>query len=213
MAKNIFQMEIEKNTQIESAEELEAEKSHLAEVKEDDIRNQVITEYGFDSEENKEMIDKLVQKEMQYKKSLSSAIGQKRKYRDEYIKLNSSKTKIDEGKINFKPEDLDRHVTEALEKRDLEALDYPDDIKKAISQVSKIENMSIRKAMSDPYVSAKIEAYNKKKEAEDAALGRSDKSGRKQSSDSEIPPNVDFSTKEGRDEYDKWRNARIKAGF
>ncbi len=207
-------MDENKNTQIESAEELEAEKQHLTEVKEDDIRNQVISEYGFDADNDndKDRIDKLVQKEMGYKKSLSTAIGQKRKYRDEFTKLKTSAPKVDEGKINFKPEDLESHVNAALEKRDLEALEYPDDIKKSISQVSKIEGVSIRKAMSDPYVAAKIEAYNKKKDAEEAALGRTDKSGKKQSSESDTPPNVDFSTKEGRDEYDKWRSAQIKAG-
>ena len=205
-------MEQEKNTQIESAEELEAEKQHLTEVKEDDIRTQVISEYGFDEEIDKERIDKLVQKEISYKKSLSTAIGQKRKYREEYTKLSSSK--VDDGAKNFKPEDLDKHVNEVLEKRELESLEYPDDIKKAISQVAKIEGVSIRKAMSEPYVAAKIEAYNKKKEAEEAALGRSDKSGKgKHSEDPLTPPDVDLATEEGRKEYDKWKADMIKKGY
>jgi len=206
-------MEEEKNTQIESAEELEAEKEHLGEVKEDDIRNQVISEYGFDEDNDKERIDKLVQKEMGYKKSLSTAIGQKRKYRDEFTKLKSS-SQIDNGAKNFKPEDLDKHVSEALEKRDLEALEYPDDIKNSISKVAKIEGVSIRKAMSDPYVAAKIEAYNKIKDAEEAALNRTNKGGRgKSSSDPMTPPDVDLGTKEGQDAYDKWKREAIAAGY
>ena len=162
-------MDNEKDTQkIESAEDLEAEKEHLGEVKEEDIRTQIISEYGFDEENDKERIDRLLQKEMSYKKSLSTAIRQKRKYRDEFTKLNT-KPPVDTGKTNFKPEDLDKHVTAALEKRDLESLEYTDDIKKAISRVMQVDEVGVKKAMSDPYVAAKIEVYNKKKQAEEAA--------------------------------------------
>lgn len=207
-------MDIEKDTQkIESAEDLEAEKEHLGEVKEEDIRTQIISEYGFDEENDKERIDKLLEKEVKYKKSLSTAIGQKRKYRDEFLKLKAIPP-VDAGKTNFKPEDLDKHVTAALEKRDLESLEYTDDIKKAISRVMQVDDVSVKKAMSDPYVAAKIEAYNKKKQAEEAALNRNNKSGSKRDSANPLtPPDVDFSTKEGREEYDKWRKETIKAGY
>lgn len=210
IGKNIFQMEQEKDLKIESAEELEAEKQHLVEVKEDDIRTQIISDYGFDPDNDKERIDKLVQKEVSYKKSLSTAIGQKRKYRDEYTKLSSSK--VDKGAINFKPEDLDKHVQQAIDKRELESLEYPDDVKNAIKRAAELDGVSYRKAMSDPYVAAKIEAYNKKKEAEEAALGRSDKSSKSKNTDPFTPPDVDLNTEEGRKEYDTWKSNMIKEG-
>lgn len=201
----------EKNTQIESAEELEAEKQHLAEVKEDDIRTQIISEYGFNEDDDKERIDKLVQKEMGYKKSLSTAIGQKRKYRDEFTKLKTSK--VEQPKSEDLSKDFDKKLNEALEKRDLEALDYPDDIKKAIAQVAKINETSVKNATSDPYVQAKIEAWNKKKEAEEAALNRTNKGGKKSPGDPLTPPDVDLNTEEGRKEYDAWKADMIKKGY
>lgn len=111
-------------------------------------------------------------------------------------------------------EDLDKKVTERFEKRDLESMEYPDDIKTVISQVAKINNVSVRKAVSDPYVSAKIESWKKTKEAEEASISRNNKTGKAVSSDDpNNPPKVDFNTPEGRKEYDDWKARLIKKGY
>lgn len=55
--------------------------------KEEDIRASVISEYGFDEEADAERIEKLVTKELDHDKKLSSAIGAKIKHRTEAEEL------------------------------------------------------------------------------------------------------------------------------
>lgn len=55
--------------------------------KEEDIRESVISEYGFDADVDAERIEKLVAKELEHDKKLSSAIGAKIKHRTEAEEL------------------------------------------------------------------------------------------------------------------------------
>lgn len=54
---------------------------------EEEVRSAVITEYGFDEAEDAERIEKLVAKELDHDKKLSSAIGAKIKHRTEAEEL------------------------------------------------------------------------------------------------------------------------------
>ena len=73
---------MDKNLNNPTPEELAAEAAALGEVKEDEVRKNVISEFGFDEVDDAERIDKLVAKEVSSRKELSVAIGQKIKYRD-----------------------------------------------------------------------------------------------------------------------------------
>ena len=201
------------NISNETAEELEAEDKLLAEVKEDDIREEVISDYGFVEEDDKEKIDKLVTKEVDHRKKLIVTIGQKRKYRDELVKaktpkVDESKSKEDDKNLNKK--DIAKAIKEGIEEGKLEDMEYPDDLKKVSKNVAKINSISVKSATSDPYVKAKIEAWKTKKEAEESSLNRTNKGGKKSNSDPMMPPDVDMSTKEGVAEYDKWKADAIK---
>lgn len=199
-----------KNTPTESAEELEAEKQYQAVPKEDELRASIISEYGFDPEKDKERIDKIAARELDHKIKLSQAVGQKIKYRTDLHTERSRKvepTKVDATEIQ-------RHVNDTLEARDLEALEYPDDIKKAISSVAKINGISIRQAQSDPYIQSKIETWKRDQGADEAGISRTNRSGGRtiMKDDPSIPPDVDMNTEEGRKEYDAWLAKQIKDG-
>lgn len=112
---------------------------------------------------------------------------------------------------NVGKEVLEETIQKHLEMRDLESLEYPDDIKALIKRVVEVDKTSVRKAQSDPYVAAKIDAWKKQKDAEDAALSRTNRSGGV-AGDLE-PPDVDMGTKEGRDAYDKWKADMIRQGY
>ena len=200
------------NISNETAEELEAEDKLLAEVKEDDIREEVISDYGFVEEDDKEKIDKLVTKEVHHRKKLIVTIGQKRKYRDELgkaktPKVDESKSKDDDKNLNKK--DIAKAIKEGIEEGKLEDMEYPDDLKKAIKNTAKVNEISVKSALSDPYIIAKIEAWKKKVEAEESALNRTNKGGKKSNADPMMPPDVDMNTKEGVAEYDEWKKAAI----
>lgn len=205
-------MDPEKETQIETPEELEAEKEHLAEVKEDEIRDSVVKEFGFDPEEDKERIDKLVAKEMGYKKNLSTAIGQKVKYREKANANKSANPPKPESKEDDST-DVDSKIEAALEKDRLEAMGYPDDINEVIKNIAKINKISVRKAAQDPYAQSRIETWKKDNGADEAAVNRNDKSGKggSKAGDDEIP-DFDLTTEEGRKSWDEWKEEQIKAG-
>lgn len=205
----------EKDTQIESAEDLAAEKDFQNVPTEDAIRDSIIKEYGFDPENDadKERIEKLVKNELGHKTKLSTAIGQKIKYRE---RATSSKptppaSKPEKG---LTQEDVSRQVNAALEQDRLNALEYPDNIKVAIKRVAEIGNISIREAQQDPYIASMIETWQRDTGADGAAVTRTNKSGGKAMTDTDpsIPPDVDMNTKEGRDAYDAWLKKQIEAG-
>lgn len=68
-------------------EELASEQQALADVKEEDIRAEIINEFGFDETADKDKIDKATKREIDNRKKLSSAIGQKIKHRTEKEEL------------------------------------------------------------------------------------------------------------------------------
>lgn len=185
----------------EKAAELEAVK----EVKEEEVRAQIIEEFGFDEVDDAERIEKLVKKEVGSRQKLSQAIGQKIKYRTEAETLKQTPPKKEEPQAPKvpAPEDVDKLVDAKLQQRDLDAMEYPDDLKKEIKRIADIQGVTVRQAARDPYIVAKIDAYEKQQKADEAAITRTNRSSGKKSF-SEVPPEVDMSTAEGRKEYDEW---------
>ena len=202
------------NSQIETPEEIAGDQNHLSEIKEDEIRTNIISEFGFDAEKDKEQIDKLVEKEKGHRTKLSTAIGQKIKYRDSLgIDPTTGKPKeAPKSKSDERP--VDDVITERLEKERLEDMPYPDDLKEKISKVAKINGVSVRKAVSDPYIATLITKWQKDKDAEEVALGRKNKTGKGESADEiDALNDIDVSTPEGRKEYDAKKAALIKKGL
>ena len=74
-------MENEKNVPVEEQAKLPQE---------EDVRENIITEFGFDEDTDSDRIDRLVEKEMDNSKKLSDAIGQKIKHRDRVKELESN---------------------------------------------------------------------------------------------------------------------------
>lgn len=192
-------------------EELAAEKAALEEVKEDEIRAKIVSDYGFDETDDAEKIEKLVASEVKHNKDLSTAIGQKIKYRE--------LAKVAEKKPDPPPKDtskqldpeelekrLDAKVSERLEQRDLEALGYPDELREKIRKVAKAQGISVKQAVADPYIQFQIGEYDKQKKADEAAAQKTNRGGgqTKKSWSLANPPNSDMTTEEGRKEWDEY---------
>lgn len=201
---------MDKNLEV-SPEEAKAEQEALAEAQEADIKSKLIEKLGLDEVDNADLIEKLVASEMEHKKSLSQAIGQKIKYRDELSKAPAPKV---EAKVST--EDIDKSVgakvQEILEQRDLDSLDYPEDLKATIKKVASSTGVSIKVATKDPYIQFKIEEYEKQVKADEATISRTNRSGGGKKYDFNSPPEVDMNTKEGREEYEKWTKEMVKQG-
>ena len=127
---------------IPTPEELAAEQAGLQVPKEEEIRTNVIAEFGFDEELDAEKIDKAVEKEMKHRKDISTAIGQKIKHRNEADELR--KKVIEPPKESLeKPEEL-------LSLKDIRALaTVHDDDVDFVTSWAKANKMDIDVALKD----------------------------------------------------------------
>ncbi len=197
----------------DNKEELAAEQAALKEVKEEEVRAKVIEEFGFNEIDDVERIDKLVTKEMDHTKKLSAAIGQKIKHRDAANELRKNAEKKPETPVTpAKAEDVSKAVAEEFERREIESLEYPDELKEEIKRIANITGVSVKAALRDPYVVHQIEAYEREQKEEEATISRTNKTGGKKGYSLEDPPEVDMSTPEGRKKWDEYTEAMKKAG-
>jgi hypothetical protein len=202
---------MDENNNIVSPDEAQAEQEALAEAKVDEVRAKVVTDLGLtDDDTNKPVIDKLVERELSHKKKLSEAIGQKIKWRDtaktakpiQQTQQQQQNTPLDAETIRKQTEAT---VTASLEQRDLDEMDYSDEIKAEIKRVARVNNTSVRAAEKDPYIQYRITQANATNRNTEAGISPSRKSTAVQST---TIPKFDLSTEEGRKDYDAWKQSK-----
>ncbi len=192
--------------QIPMENELELEKEALAKIDPEQIKADLIIELGLDETEDAEKLEKIVAREVKTRTMAAKAIGSKIKTREELEDLKKAPPKkVDD-------DDLDKKLEEKLEKRDLESLDLPDELKAEIKKVASTQGISVKAALTDPYIKFKLDAHEKEKKADDASISRTNRSGASTKFDFSNPPDVDMNTKEGREEWEKWKQVAKKAG-
>lgn len=200
----------------ETAEDLALEQGASKEIKEDEVRANIIIEYGFNETDDAERIDKLTKKEMDGHKKLSAAIGQKIKYREAAKAVKPAEPVVAKPAVEpAKPEavDVDKAVAKQFEQRDLEEMSYSDDLKKEIQRVATVQGISIKAAARDPYIVFKIGEEEKEQKNEAATIGKTrGGGGSKKTYSIDAPPDVDMATPEGRKEWQEYKDAMKKAG-
>lgn len=100
---------------------------------------------------------------------------------------------VDESKINA-----------ILDKRDLESLDLSDELKREVQNYAKLNNVSVKKALSSDYIQFQKEKHEKKERAEEASLGSKGKAPLKKDYSTAKPEDFDLRTDEGRKEFAKY---------
>ncbi len=184
-------------------EESKQEQEALVEAKEDDIREKIIKELNLDEDENPDLINSLVERELAYKKSLSSTIKQKIKWRD---KANKPQDDSKIAEPSNEPTDVEYKIREQFEQRDLEELDFPEELKPEIKKLAQLKNISVKKASQDPYFLYQKQELESATKVDDASISRTGK-GASVSLDPNKPPKFDMSTEEGRQQAAEWRKA------
>lgn len=191
---------------MENEEEKRLEEEALAKIDETKIREDIISEFGFDEIDQSELIDKAVAREVKNRTLVAKAIGSKIKTRTELEELR----KTPKTANNVDPDELDKKLdaklNERLESRDLDSMDYPDELRAEIKKVAQIQGVSVKKALSDPYIQSKIELVEKERRTEEASTNRTNKSGGKSQVSMDNPPNVDMATPEGQKEWEKYKD-------
>lgn len=105
-----------------------------------------------------------------------------------------------------KPDEIVQTVQAVLEKRDLDDLDLSDDLKKEVQDYAKLKGVSIKKALSSEYISFQKEKYEKKKRVEEASLGNKGRATAKKDYSQMTPNDFDFSTEEGRKQFEQYED-------
>jgi len=190
-------------------EAIDAEKEALKDATEDEIRTSVIDKYGLDELEQSDLIESLVKDKLVEKKKLTTAIGQKIKYREQ---LKSKEEKKPEEKPQSQPnsfskEDIMKEVEEKIAKKELESLNLSDELKSEVEKYAKMNDVSYKAALDTPYIKFRKEEIEGKARAEEASLSSTHRTMAKRDFSNMSPKDFDQSTPEGRkefEEYDKW---------
>lgn len=196
-------MEIPKENDVinSDSEELKQEEEALEEAKQDDIRNSIIEKYGLDEED--ELVDKLVSDQLEQRKAFGKVVAQKRKWREMAGQPNKTETPTEKKPQTTETVDVSELVKKELEQRDLEQLDYPDELKAEIKKIAQVQGLSIRQASKDPYILYKKEQLDSDNKIEDGAASGTRKGSAEISLDK--PPKFDMATEEGRKAAREWR--------
>lgn len=142
----------------ETNEELEVEKQATLDIDEEEIRSQIIEEIGLDEESNSEQIDKLVKKELDNRKKLSSAIGAKIKWRTEATKPKEAPVAPKKDvELSFKDQI-------ALSKSNVD-----EDMIDEVVNYAKLQNISVSESLKSSYIQFLVKEKEEFKKAADAA--------------------------------------------
>jgi hypothetical protein len=127
-----------------------------------------------------------------------------KKAEDELKKLKAqSATPV---KLNEKPADtdIDKLLDEKLEKRELDDLDLGDELRKDVESYSKVNGVSIKKALKSDYIKFQLDKAEKEAKLEGASLGGKNKSKAKKDPSDIKPIELDLATPEGKADLEVW---------
>ena len=194
-------------------EVLKQEEEALVEAKEDEIQEQVISDFGFDAEVDADAISKIVKERLENKKALSTAIRQKIERRKEAEELRKKfmppkdDSDKDKEKKGLTPEELDIRLDERDRQRDLDALEASDELKKEIESFAKLHKISVKKTLESDYIQFLKKKEDDKQIEEEASNGGSSgiRSVKNRNNITQPRKAFDLSTEEGRKAYEAWK--------
>lgn len=168
-----------------SPEEQTAELEATKEVNEDELREKLAGELGIDpdSEENEQLLEKLIAREKANHERLSVAIKQKIGWREKasaQVTSANLKENSKDKKPNIDSADKSLELTRALireefEERDLKILGLPEEVLQDVRDWAKVRNITVREAAELPYIKTRIDDIKKEKSLLEASTKRSKK--------------------------------------
>jgi hypothetical protein len=186
----------------------------LGEFKVDEVREKIIADFGLDETEQANLIEKLVNDKQEEHKKFSTAIGQKINWRTKFQELESKGNPAPKAdpipptvqKDSFSEEKM----IEVLEKRELESLDFSDEVKKEIQEYAKLKGISIKKAQTSDYIKFRLEQDEKKDRIDNASIGGGRKPTTKKDYSEMKATDFDMRTPEGKADFAKYQDEMRK---
>lgn len=197
------------NENLETPEAIAAEETALKEATQEEVKKELIDKYQLDETENEDLINTLVTEKLDERKRLSTAIKQKRNWRDKATTKEPEKK--EEKKVDFDPSKMDeiiaQKVNEQLDKGVLEKESLSDELKDEVKGYAKLKNISLSKALESEYIKFQLSQAEKKAREEGASI--SPKANKHQSSrdfSQASPADFDVSTEEGQKQYAEYKD-------
>lgn len=201
-------------------EEQIAEMEQTKEVNDDELREKLAGDLGIDSEseENQQLLERLIEREKANHERLSVAIQQKIKYRELANAKDTSANLKDipkDKKSNIDSADkgielIRAEIWNELEKRDLKSLGLPEEIEQEVKDLARVRNISVREASEQPYIKFRIDDLKREKSLLEATTKRS-KKGEIRISDIDFSKPLDyedFKDESGKFDTEKWDKAK-----
>lgn len=188
-------------------ENLREEQELLKETPADEVRSSIIEEYGLDEDTNDELINRLVEKEIESGKRLSTAIKQKIAWR---TKAEARTEQKSEEKPQLQPggqpqvlddKILDQKLNEKLEERELSSLEISDELKSELKTYAKAGGLTVRQAIQSDYFKFMKDKEDAQRKVEEAAIGGKRRAPSRQEFEIDKIPAPDMSTESGRKEW------------
>ena len=198
-------------------EELKQEEEALKESNEDEVRSQVIEKYGLDEVDNEDLIENLTKDTLEQRKAFGKVIQQKRTWRE---KAGEAKPPVEPTVPTEEPEapetataltseQVSEQVTATLEKRDLDALEFSDELKEEVKDYAKLKGISVKKALDSKYIKHELAVEKGEEIADEASIGSGT---RKPTTKVFSEPGIfDHSTEKGRKDFEKWEQEQKEA--
>ena len=181
------------------------EEELLKETPSDELKQSIIEKYELNEETDEKLINKLIEGELESQKKLSTAIKQKRGWREKAEARTEQKLEEKPQPVQFDEKVLDQKLNEKLEERELESLDISDELKSEIKTYAKAGGLTIKKALQSEYFKfLKIED-EKKQKVEEATIGGKRRAPSRQEFKVEKFPEVDMTTEEGRKTWEDYK--------
>lgn len=164
-------------------EELEAEKQAAFVPTKEELRKEIITEYGFDETTDAERIDKATDREFAQRTKTSEAIGAKIKHRTD---ANELRTKVPaEAVAAVVPPKKDPDLSTT----DLYALmqaQVPQEDVAEVTKAARLLGVSVAEALKDPLVKGRLQTLSEHRKSAEAANVAPARPGSKKVSDETI---------------------------
>ena len=189
------------------ADDPKQDEEALKETSEDEIRDNIIKELDLDEFDDADKIDKLVKKEVESRKNLSTAIRQKINWRKKVEDQTTTEPPQKKG-----DEATRQVVEEALDERKLEEMDLVDETKFAIKAYAKANSVSISTALKSDYFNFLKVKEDEKKREEEASISRTHKTHTGRNWNELTEKDFDLSTEEGRKDYTEWKKQTGRTG-
>lgn len=176
----------------------------------DEIKAEVIEDLGgedFDLEANADKVERITQRRLRDEEMKTSLHDQKVKAKaklEEKGKVEETVPPVKKEEINIKEQ-----IRETLDEISLSDMDLSDSIKAEIKKISKISGVTVKKALSDPYIQFKLEEEKRNADNSAAALNSgNNKPKPSKNFDTMKPSDFDLSTEDGRKGWEEYKKAQ-----